>query len=269
MPENEKQAYILGLKKYHRRLQDLLKDEYSIDTGYFETLSWGYHTTAFYIKATDGKEYTLRMADWSRQKKEGTNKDVGLSLRLKSVIPTPDYIKDKTGLYCQRFEDKIVRLSHFISGLAPLDLTYDVLDQMTDVLKKIHRFVPANDKGEVLLHGDLTPHNVLVSFDKLVAVMDFELSFTGPREYDLARMTVFCWNYLKGEEFENVAGHILKTYNNTTLNLDLFYKYVVENAKKHLEAVERHREDYDRPQDWEKDRDFASAQLKRLILLKV
>ena len=160
-------------------------------------------------------------------------------------------------------------------------MNFDILEQMVKILKKMHpidiagvawRFgiasPPTTDhRNDVLLHGDLTPHNVLVSFGKIVAVMDFELAFVGPLEWDLARTAFFSWNYMKNISFEQVAQFVLEKYANDSINSDLFYKYVVENAQKHLDSVEKHRNDYDHQEDWDKDNNFATKQLKLITTI--
>ena len=263
--QDANQKYISGLKEYHHKLENFVRESYLIDPKYLEVISWGYHTTAIYIKANDNKEYLLRLADWSEKKEKGILKDIELSNKLRGVIPTPVYIKNHSGNYICRFEDKILRLSHYISGLAPLDMDFNILEQMVTVLKKIHATTHADSLcNGVLLHGDLTPHNVLVSFGKVVAIMDFELLFVGPREWDLARTAFFSWNYMKNALFEQVAQFVLEKYDYDSINFNLFFKYAVENAQKHLDSVEKHRNDYDRQEDWEKDHDFATKQIASL-----
>jgi len=254
-----KQNYIAGLKAYHKDLTEVVEKNYGVKTQYLEVLSWGYHTTALYIKTEDDQEYLIKLSNWSAEKEKLVLKDIKLSQDLRSVIPTPVYIPNHSGKYITRHQNKILRLSHYISGLAPLDMNYDILGQMVGVLKKIH--------GYNILHGDLTPHNVLVSYGKLVAVMDFELSFKGPREYDLARTSVFSWNYFNNEEFENVAKFVLEKYADGKIDPDLFYRMCVENSRKHLDAVINHRQDYDSEQDWKSDYDFAKNQLEKLTSL--
>jgi Ser/Thr protein kinase RdoA (MazF antagonist) len=294
-----KQDYITNLQIYHKKLESAVLQNYGVNTDYLKVLCWGYQTTAFYLKSNDNKEYLLRLANWSNAKEKAVIKDIDLSNRLRGVVPTPTYIKTLSDKYTCRFEDKLLRLSHYISGLAPLDMTFDILDQMVAVLKRIHTvgsgdgipFVIASaakqseiatsrlggtrDDGaasppqDILLHGDLTPHNVLVSFGKIVAVMDFELSFVGPREWDLARTAFFSWNYMQNTTFEEVAQCVLEKYADNAIDSTLFYKYVVENAHRHLAAVESHKNDYEKPKDWSRDHAFISNQLKRLILFKM
>jgi len=138
MDDQSRQKYIKGLKAYHKRLELLVKQSFKIDTKYLEILSWGYHTTAFYIKSGDNKEYLLKLVDWSEKKEADIAKDIDFSNLFRPVIPTPTYIKNTLDRYTNRFEDKILRLSHYISGLAPLNMNFDILGQMVDVLKKIH-----------------------------------------------------------------------------------------------------------------------------------
>jgi len=254
-----KQDYIAGLKAYHKDLADVVEKNYGVKAQYLEVISWGYHTTALYLKTADNEEYLIKLANWSEEKEKLVLKDIKLSQDLKFVIPTPVYIPNCSGKYITRYQDKILRLSHYISGLAPLDMNYDILGQMVSVLKKIHSFN--------ILHADLTPHNVLVSYGKLVAVMDFELSFVGPKEYDLARTSVFCWNYFKDESFENIAKFVLEKYENDKIDPDLFYRLCVENSRKHLDAVTDHRQDYGSGRDWKRDHDFAKSQLEKLTSL--
>ncbi len=251
--------YIAVLKAYHKDLTDAVEKNYGVKTQYLEVISWGYHTTAMYLKAENGGEYLIKLTDWSEIKEKLILKDIKISQDLKPTVPTPTYLPNNSGTYVTRYKDKMLRLSHFISGLAPLDMNYDILGQMIGALKKIHRFN--------ILHGDLTPHNVLVSFGKLVAVMDFELSFAGPIEYDLARTSVFSWNYFKNESFENVANFVLKRYSHDQIGSSLFYKFCLENAKKHLESITKHQKDYYSKEDWTRDHDFAKKQLEKLTKL--
>ncbi len=282
MQNDAEQGYITGLKEYHKRLAVFVAEKYKIDITYLEVLSWGYHTTALYLKSSNGKEFLLKLADWSKEKEAGILKDISMSDKYRAIIPTPIYLKTITGDNVCRFEDKILRVSDYISGLAPLEMTYDILGQMVDVLKKMHALQAPSElgwaigthptravpKGCVVLHGDLTPHNVLVAYGQLVAVIDFELSFMGPKEYDLARTAVFSWNYFGNEPFEQVAQFTLRKYTAKDVNADLFYKFALENAQKHLAAVAKHKNNYDRKEDWDRDHDFALRQLKRLVLLK-
>lgn len=263
--QEAKQKYIAGLKEYHQRLSNFVKDSYLVDPKYLEVISWGYHTTAIYIKASNNREYLLKLANRSVEKEQGILKDIELSNKLRGVIPTPIYIKNLSDNYICRFEDKILRLSHYISGLSPLDMDFNILEQMVDVLKKIHGTAHSDSlHNGVLLHGDLTPHNVLVSFGKIVATMDFELAFIGLREWDLARTTVFSWSYMKSTSFEQVARFVLEKYMDDFVDSDLFFKYAIENAQRHLDSVEKHRNDYDRQKDWEKDYAFAQRQIATL-----
>jgi len=259
MANNAKQKYIEGLATYHKRLEAAIQTNYGIDTEYLEVISWGYHTTAIYAKSTDNKEFLLKLADWSENKEVDVLRDIDVSNRLRSAMPTPMYIKNLSGNYTFRFEDKILRLSHYISGLSPLKMDFDILGQMVDLLKTIHSFK--------ILHGDLTPHNVLISFGEIVAVMDFEMSSTGPREWDLARTAFFSWNYMSQTAFDKVAQFVLEKYADTSIESDLFYKYVVENAQKHLASVKKHREDYDQQEDWERDCSFAKKQLELITTI--
>lgn len=288
MKNDEEQKYIAGLKNYHTKLTQFVKQSYQVDIKYLEVLSWGYHTTAMYLKSSDDKEYLLKLADWSEEKEAGVRKDIELSDLLGDTVPTPRYIKNLNGDYICRFEDKIIRLSHYISGLAPLNMSYDILEQIVDLLKKIHAFsvknIPANLnmqmdardivkqaviqptelKKPVLLHGDLTPHNVLVSYDKLVAVMDFELATIGPREYDLARTAVFCWNYMPNESFTDVACSVLEKYSNDMVDVDLVYILALETAQKQVEFTLKHIKNDNKQGDWLRDYDFSLSQFKKL-----
>jgi Ser/Thr protein kinase RdoA (MazF antagonist) len=266
MGTSAKQNYITALQVYHKQLESAIKAKYGIDTKYLEVLSWGYHTTAIYVKAPNDREYLLKLADWSELKEQGCLKDIALSNQLRASIPTPEYLTTLSGDYTCRFEDKILRLSHYISGVAPLAMTYPILAQMVAVLSKLHAVKLPPETGQsapnaVMLHGDLTPHNVLVAYGQLVAVLDFELSTVGRREYDLARTAFFSWNYMQEASFEAVASFVLKAYGHTQVDTDLFSKYVLANAQSHVEAVVKHQPDYDSPQAWTQDYTFATNQL--------
>lgn len=273
--QTDRESYLKGLQKYHKLLEQALLEEYNISTDYLEVLAWGFTTTAFYIKSKSNA-YLVRLSNYSKEKLEGVNKEITLSNYFNSRIPTSKYLKNKSGGYTNIYEDRILRVSEYIEGIAPFDINTDMFKQMIEVLKIIHSSEipnvdlpkkPFENKPLKFLHGDLTPSNILISYGKIVGVLDFEMSLLGPVERDLAKTILFGWYRTPGSTFENVLTSALGFYNQKDVDVALMMKYTFEYAKEFLDNIISHKAIYNHKKDWEHDFDFAKRKLE--ILKKI
>lgn len=266
-----KKQYIGKLKIYHKKLEEFIKEHYGLDTDYLENTSWGYNTTTFYLKTKQG-DYVARLGGYSTEKEENVRKDIMLTNLLRSHVPTAEYIRTKDGSYFKIFnEDKIVRVTKYIQGTPPFNMTLDVLKEAVSYLKNIHQHPVDNldlplkpGKHPKLLHGDLTPSNILISFDKIVGIVDFEMAVLGPVEWDLARCAVFGWYRMSDVAIEKALQIVAETYNDPTLDTDLLIEFAVKNAQEHLKNVKSHKEFYDNAKDWENDLKDAKTKLETI-----
>jgi tRNA A-37 threonylcarbamoyl transferase component Bud32 len=275
-----KTAYVANLKKYHEQLAQVLMTYYDITPMYMEVLSWGYNTTAFYIKSAGG-EFSMRIVDFSEPRQEALIKDIAVSRKLGLYLPTAEYIESKAQKFLTAFTDienekKLMRVAKFITGVQPFDMTTDILNQAIAYLKRMHDVQVSDElkpelgrienpkKQYVLLHGDLTPSNLLVSFGKVVAILDFERAALGPIEYDLARTTVFCWFRMATESFRQVFDNVADSYGN--VNKDLMFRYSLDHAKEHLDNVTQAKARYTEESLWQKDLTFAQKMYQQVRL---
>lgn len=272
---NEKEAYLANLAKYHKELEDFIYVEYDIKTTYSEAMSWGYNTTVFYIQSEKGN-FVAKLTHPTAEKLKKIEKEILLSNKLRSKLPTSRYLPNKNGNWTCEFKNMIFRVSEYIPGTPPFDMNYDILKQAVEFLKSIHLTklsgisIPVFENGNynTFLHGDLTPSNILISFGKICGIIDFEEAMFGPVEYDLSRLAVFSWFRMKEKKFDEILGFILERYGNdihgTNLDLKLLKKISLDHAKSHLDNTIMNKNHYENIKDWEHDCDFAQSMLKRL-----
>lgn len=287
-----KQKYIQDLKFYHKGLEIFLKNNYGIKTEYLEVMSWGYVSTALYIKTTEGKEIVARIGEYSKEKIKNIERDYNVTKYLSQKVPTSEYILDKNGRYLISYEDnevlrlaekpdllikskkRVIRLSDYIQGTPPFDMNLKIFTQAVEILKIIHQQeIPTyinlekskyKNGNEKLLHGDLTPSNILVSFGNVAAVVDFEESCIGPVEWDLARCAFFGWGRMKNVEYKKVIETLYVTYKEKTLDIKSLIEFSIENAYLHLNNVMKHKERYETYEKWKEDFDISKRQVDEL-----
>ena len=255
---NGKERYIAGLKKYHKHLEKVILDEYALTVKYINVMAWGYTTTALYVE-TDHGNYTARLSVFSDEKLEMIKKDIGISHKLHNILPTAEHIRNKDGQYYTLFENKILRLSKHIEGATAFEMDMEQYIKVIEILKKIHK--------AGILHGDLTPSNLLLSYGKIVGILDFEESFNGPVEYDLARTCVFFWYRMEDIPFREVFDVTLKEYD-SPVDEPKFADFCEKHAQNHSEQVRLHKEVYDSEEFWKEDYEFSRKALKEISLFK-
>lgn len=268
----DKETYLKGLQHYHKLLEQVLLEEYNISTDYLEVLGWGFTTTAFYIKSKNG-DYLVRLSNYSKEKLDSVNKEIHISNYFNSEIPTAAYLKNKLGEYTSIFDDRIFRVSEYIEGISPFDIDIDIFKQMIGILKIMHASEIPNinlpkkvseNKPLRFLHGDLTPSNILISYGKIVGVLDFEMSLVGPVEWDLAKTTLFGWYRMPGSKFESILTSALDFYGQKDIDINLMMKYTLEHAEEFLNNIISHKNIYHHKEDWEHDFNFAKDRLLEL-----
>lgn len=275
-----KEIYLQNLKKHHKTIEIIIEQNYDIKTRYLEVLSWGYTTTAFYIK-TENDSFIVRLSTYSVKKEQSMRKEITLSQLLKPTVPCCEYIKARNGGFMLINDDKILRISKYIEGVPPFDFDPQVLNQTVNYLKMIHKYnndalqLPyfENTKGKnyKLLHGDLTPSNILISYGKIVGILDFELAIFGPIEWDLSRTAVFFWFRTDVMPFDTILNQILGTYRENEaveitdeINANLLLEFSQMHLESHLNNIRMNKNDYDNLSEWEHDCNFAADKLKKL-----
>lgn len=251
----------------------VISDSYGLKAGYLELISWGYHTTAYYVKTSKNRDLLLAESAWSADKEAKVGKDISIALYLDKKLPVPRYLPTKQKGLQFTLAGKIYRLSEF-AGLSPLKMDYHVLGQMLAILKKLHHISPPatlkskkvhtnQNEAHSFLHGDPTPHNFLVTNNKLSAMLDFELCYVGRIEEDLGKCIVFSWNYMHNRPFEEVYRYVIDSYSRI-LDQALVYKEALTSLQNHLASVLKHKDKYSTRTEWERDFTFTNTQLNRL-----
>jgi len=262
----EKELYLENLREYHNALAITLEKEYGIFATYTEAMAWGYTSTAFYVK-TKEQDYVARVGQPTEEKKGGMEKDIFFANRLKEILPTAKFAKNKSGSYISKLGDRIMCVSEHIKGMPPFKMNETVYKESMDKLKLIHEFSTeklepyVSGKGR-LLHGDFTPSNILVSYDKLVGILDFEMAHLGDVEWDIAKAVVFFWFRWKNASFQRSLKTALEGYDDKSLNEQKILKYAKEHTHRHLKNIVAHKEYYDETKTWDEECDFVIERLR-------
>lgn len=278
---DQRHDYILKTQKYNKHIEDIIIQEYDLEIKFLNLINWGYNTTAFYLETSIGK-LILRLSTYSEEKLQVIQKDILISELLADVLPIPHFIKSKKGnLICVITDEqgvkRILRLSDHMEGVMPFNPDKEVIHQTAAFLKKLHTQVPAeklallkkssmleikDNAPAVLVHGDLTPSNVLISHNKLVRVVDFENACIGPKEIDLARSSVFFWFRMPNFKFEEVLCMFLDAYNDE-VNSDMLYDFSRAFLVEHVENVTNSKEVYESENAWNEDIKFSKQMLAK------
>ncbi|KKU30093.1 MAG: hypothetical protein UX44_C0027G0003 [candidate division WWE3 bacterium GW2011_GWA1_46_21] len=256
---SEKDVYLQNVTQYHKELEETIAHEYGIEPTFTNILAWGYTTTAFFVETKAGN-HTARLSTYSSAKLASVEKDVITSQALNAVLPTARFVKNKTGAYTSIVKNGILRLSEHIEGVPPFDMTVNILNQCVDLLVILHR--RAN-----FLHGDPTPSNFLVSYNKVVAILDFEESKSGPVEWDLSKMAVFFWFRMQDRAPAQVLKAILNRYNSKNIDLTLLMTLCKKHIQNHLDNIRQSMTYYSDKTAWEQDVAFTVARLAEITWL--
>ncbi|MBP8960700.1 aminoglycoside phosphotransferase family protein [Patescibacteria group bacterium] len=273
-----------GYSEFHEKIEEIIKENWGIQPKFSDPFSWGYSSTGIYIKDTQEREYVAMLAQNSKEKKQAMEKNIAIANSIKLSVRTPKQLKTKAGKFLieldkievpsgKSVENKLMSLGYFLSGILPFDMNLDIVGQATKVLEEIHQ-IPAGQINFPLekiecdtpkfLHGDLTPSNMLISYGKVVAVLDFELSLIGPVEYDLARLGVFSWFRMTGVSYGKVLSQITDAYSNNNLSDEMLKEFSYLHCKMHLDNVERHKDIYETSEKYQEERLFAEKMVKNL-----
>jgi thiamine kinase-like enzyme len=248
-------------------LSKILSVNYGIKPKIVDKSAWGYSSITYYVEDEAGKKYAAKTTIYSDEKKEKLDRDISLSLQLNNFVKTPHYIRDTEGKYLIKDENILVRVSDYIEGTSPFDMNMDIYVQIVELLKDIHRFPVADlsiklpeyepkTENAKLLHGDLTPSNIIVAFDVIVGVLDFEDSFIGPVEYDLSRSAVFSWFRMKDIPFQEVFDVTHEKYSGADRKLT--FDFAMKHSKNHLDQVVQNKNKYSDMVFWNDDYLFSS-----------
>lgn len=258
-------------EKLKKELPNIIKKYYDINVDLVDILAWGYQSVAFYVEA-EGKIYTVRTDINTPQNKAKTEKEIYLSGILHQYIPTAEYINNMENNPLTEIDQKILRVSKYIKGTAPFKMNMDILEQAVKILSKIHSIdfdkinldtklihhLDTNYKDAIprLLHGDLTPSNIIVADNIVVGVLDFADSSFGPIEWDLAHTCVFSWYRMHEFKYEQIIEKALNTYKNQ-VNLEYLYKFSLTQVENHLKKIIDNKANYDNEQFWNDDYNFT------------
>jgi tRNA A-37 threonylcarbamoyl transferase component Bud32 len=269
--------------EFHQELERIIKASWGIEPKYSEPFSWGYSSTAFYIKDTEEKEYVALLADNAPSKRADVEKNIGIVTHLDLSLNTPRYMKNSEGNYLLDIENitipsgdnvknKIMVFYEFLPGIPPFEMTLDILKQSVGALHEIHqhsyeKFENLLDRIESpkqrFLHGDPTPSNLLVSHGKLVSIVDFEMALLGPIEYDLARLAVFSWFRSDKHGFREIADTVIREYPGA-VDGEMTESFALVHADMHLSNVKSHGEIHESPEEFKKELLFAEERAKEL-----
>lgn len=273
----------LGTREDNIQIGNIISSNYGLTISFIELISWGYTTNCFYIKTDEG-DFVARVSDFSEEKVLDIKRDMLISSVLGSEFLLPTFLKTTNEEDLVTFTDldnkkRLLRISDHKEGVMPFALDEELLIKITEYLYKLHNTVPVtalnqlrdselvpsiSSPHQVLLHGDLTPSNVLVAHGEIVRVVDFEMAHFGPPEYDLAKTALFSWFYLNKKEFTEITEIVTRAYAKN-LNKDLLNEYSKTHLKTHLDNILAHEGSYQNPADFQRDVTFTKSMLSRLL----
>jgi len=284
--DKQKDKYLFR-KEYHQRLEQIVEEKFGIDVVYSENFSWGYTSTSTYIKDINDNEFIARISDTTPEKEGVTKKDIEINSKINLSVGTREYIQNKEGqkiTYIKEEKDsqgniliqnRMLTFYPYLHGMPPFDMTREIFEQAIKILHEVHQVDPqifncelskiegAQEGKEKFLHGDMTPSNMLVSYGKIEAIVDFEFACVGPVEYDIARCAVFSWFRMKKDQnLRDLLEFAQQTYPEK-LGRQLLKKYAIDHTKSHLENIKRHEESYQNKKDYRKEKKFAQKMLRK------
>lgn len=261
----------------HVFLANHVIEEYGIDTKFSDVVGWGYNSTSIYLNDTADNEYLIKFRTNTLENKASITKDIYFANYLKNEIPTVEYIPSKNSNYITEANNLLYTVHKFKQGVTPFRLTREIIVDSIPYFKRIHNFkVPSKREIELrqllgngdpskykLLHGDITPSNYLVAYNKVSAILDFEFMCIGPVEYDLASMIVFSWFRMETETYISIRDFIISEYDEP-VNSALIYKYASNLLESRLTAIHKFKKTYKSRKDWLSDFNFTTSKLNEL-----
>jgi aminoglycoside phosphotransferase (APT) family kinase protein len=273
---------------FHRTLENVIAREFEITPRYSSLHSWGYSTTAYYVETKNpSRNYVVRLTPFSEERKMRIKKDNEMAMYLRDKLPIPAILPNKYGegfSFIERevdsrgivmLENSFLRLSEHAQGALPVELTEDIYRQLLELLNNIHA-IPCENLGlgaldaisgstgpGVLLHGDLTPMNVLVYNDKVVAVFDFEEACVGPVEWDVAKTLVFSWFRLPRRSFTEML-EMTRRFYSRDVSPDLILTFARKHIGDRLKDIIDHKDSHNDQYFWDSDYNFTQGKLVEL-----
>lgn len=273
------QEYHQKVIEYESHLKDFIQQKYSLKINFLTLMNWGYTTTAYYMK-TDKGNFVCRISKFSKDKEEGLTKDIQVSNILMDSYNIPAYINSNQGEYLLKYVDlmgqsQLLRISDHIEGVIGFNISIENVRDLALFLHKLHHELPNEQDIKLkelfkpnegkFLHGDLTPTNCLISYGKVVRIVDFEHSFFGSIEYDLARTAVFCWFHLENLKFTEIEEILLSAYKTKDqIDTNILHDFAQNNIAKLIYNIKKHTQDYENEQKLNDELKFAMNMEKKL-----
>lgn len=268
------------IKAFHTHIEKIIEDHYGIKPKFSDVIGWGYNTTSIYVEDIQAAKYVIKYRSHTPQHEELLLKDAYFADYLKTELPTVSYIPNNAGELVTIKDGYLFALTEFISGMPPFDMSFDILEDVIPYFKKIHNTTPPKvaldyhshgvrgsettvPQNYRLLHGDITPSNILVSHGKLSAILDFEFSLLGPVEWDLASLVVFSWFRMQNESFAEILDFTVAAYGET-IDKALVKQFAVDILNKRLSDILEHKESYSSEKSWFEDYSFTIDRLREI-----
>lgn len=277
MNENKsKKIRYLPATLFHNNIAENIQDNYDVKVLWTKVIAWGYQTIGVYMEDVNHKKYIIKLTRKEYEKKEKMIRSILVEEYLYDKIPSALYVKNTNDDWITEYSngeygDYLLRLQHHIEGVPAFDMTFDILSQTIDYLKIIHSSEPPHialptyeSTREIdykLLHGDLTPSNILVSFGNVTGILDFEECMLGPVEFDLSRLAVFSWFRMSDIAYDEVLKKTLELYGIQKYDLKWLHELSVHQLEERLANLEKYRHEYEDDKPWKDDYDYTSKKL--------
>ena len=267
------------------KVREILEESYGVTAEILERSFWSHATVGYYIKDSESNEYVLKLNLDSPEKRENLEREIYLCNFFSDRLPTQQYVATKSGEKLLIAEKRLIRLSRYMHGVPPFEMTPEIFGKIVQVLNVIHATplesikidlphvknmeecpLKENLAKDYFLHGDLTEANVLVADDEIVGVLDFELACVGPIEYDLSRSLVFCWGRMLDEKIEDLIKIIRDKYENG-FSERVMLAFCVNHLEKRLEENVKNRPKYPNQNEWRQEHEYIQGMLDAFLRL--
>ena len=243
-------------KRNAKSIENFITKTYNLDVKFSNVFSWGYNSASIYILDKNDNAYVARVREYNKTVKEKLNKEIFFADYFKTLFRTPSFVKTSKGEYITYFKGHSILIHKHISGVAPFDMDLEILGKACEIAYRVHQLkIPdyplqkystkASYKPK-LLHGDITPYNLLTENNDLVALLDYEEIMIGPLERDLARLVLISWFKLAETSdilISTCVNVAVKSYPGQ-VNEAMLIQIIHEQLNERINNIKKHKKNY-------------------------
>lgn len=259
-----------------KSIQNFIKQTYDIDVKFTNVFSWGYNSASIYVLDKKDNAFVARVREYNRDAKEKLHKEIFFADYFKDLFITPKFVKSKKDESITYFKGHTFLIHKHISGIAPFDMDLEILAKACIIAHSIHqleipdyplvKFKSTQKYDPKLLHGDITPYNLLTENNDLVALLDYEEVMTGPIERDLARLCLISW-FKMAESTDIMLSTCVDAAINaypTSIDRDYLASLIKEQLNERISNINKNKINYPSDTSFRQELDYVEQFMPRI-----